>query len=93
MGKTGKQGPLQGHQGPIDPESLTPGYVKRLVMDKGFGFIRDSGGTEYFFHQSAVRNADFLELREGDRVRFQPGEGQKGPRADTVVKDTSTPQN
>ena len=29
------------------------GTIKRLVSDKGFGFIAAGDGTEYFFHQSA----------------------------------------
>ena len=40
------------------------GTVKRLVSDKGFGFIRDEGGTEHFFHRSSVRGAVFELLRD-----------------------------
>ena len=58
------------------------GSVKRLVSDKGFGFIVDGSGQEYFFHQSAC--ASFDALREGQAVTFQTGQGPKGPRAENV---------
>ena len=59
------------------------GTIKRLT-DKGFGFIAASDGTEYFFHQSACRGVRFDELREGQPVSFEKGQGPKGPRAENV---------
>ncbi len=56
----------------------------RLLIDKGFGFIRDEGGVEHFFHRSAVRGAVFELLREGQRVDFTPEESAKGPRASDI---------
>jgi CspA family cold shock protein len=41
------------------------GTVKRLVSDKGFGFVAAEDGNEYFFHQSACTGASFQDLREG----------------------------
>ena len=60
------------------------GKVKRLVSDKGFGFLQAADGTEYFFHQSACVDAAFATLREGQTVTFQKGQGPKGPRAENV---------
>ena len=34
-------------------EERKSGTIKRLVVDKGFGFIATSDGTEYFCHRSA----------------------------------------
>ena len=62
---------------------MAQGTIKKLT-DKGFGFIAD-GGTEIFFHMSAVENARFEDLREGDSVEYTPGEGPKGPRAENVT--------
>ena len=59
------------------------GSVKRLVSEKGFGFVVDDSGQEYFFHQSAC--VSFASLREGQPVTFQTGQGPKGPRAENVV--------
>ena len=56
------------------------GTIKRLVSDKGFGFIAASDGNEYFFHQSACSQTPFDELREGQAVTFDKGQGPKGPR-------------
>ena len=44
---------------------MPTGTIARLLIDKGFGFIRDEGGIEHFFHRSAVRGAVFELLREG----------------------------
>ncbi len=60
------------------------GTIARLLIDKGFGFIRDEGGTEHFFHRSSVRGAVFELLREGQRVEFTIEESPKGPRAGEV---------
>jgi CspA family cold shock protein len=62
----------------------TNGTIKRLVHDKGFGFIAESGGPEYFFHRSACTGINFDDLREGQAVTFEKGQGPKGPRAENV---------
>ena len=63
----------------------TKGTIKRLVYDKGFGFVADQNGGEYFFHQSACQGTSFDQLREGQEVTFQAGQGPKGPRAEQVT--------
>jgi len=60
------------------------GTIARLLIDKGFGFIRDESGVEHFFHRSSVRGAVFELLREGQRVDFTVEESPKGPRASDV---------
>jgi cold shock protein len=60
------------------------GTIKRLVDDKGFGFILATDGNEYFFHNSACGGTQFNELREGQAVTFERGQGAKGPRAENV---------
>jgi cold shock protein len=60
------------------------GTVKRLVSEKGFGFVAASDGQEYFFHQSACTATPFDSLREGQAVTFNTGQGPKGPRAEDV---------
>jgi CspA family cold shock protein len=59
------------------------GTIKRLVRDRGFGFIRDDGGQEWFFHRSAVQGS-FDQLNEGQRVNFEEEPSAKGPRAGNV---------
>jgi cold shock CspA family protein len=41
-------------------------------------------GRDYFFHQSAVQGEGINDLREGDSVEFEVGDGPKGPRAQRV---------
>ena len=60
------------------------GKIQTIRADKGFGFIKDDRGKEYFFHRSAVRQHVFELLREGQRVEFTIEESQKGPRAGDV---------
>ena len=64
--------------------SSVSGTIKRIVNDKGFGFIRASDGAEYFFHNSACAGVRFDDLREGQAVTFEKGQGPKGPRAENV---------
>lgn len=60
------------------------GKIQTVRGDKGFGFVKDAEGKEYFFHQSGVQGVAFDDLREGDSVEFDVGQGPKGPRAENV---------
>ena len=62
---------------------MAEGTIKRIT-GKGFGFIDNGTGQDMFFHSSSVEGARFEELREGQRVSFEIGQGPKGPRADHV---------
>jgi cold shock protein len=59
------------------------GKIRTIRADKGFGFIKDETGKEYFFHRSAVREG-FENLGEGDSVEFDIVGAPKGPRAENV---------
>jgi CspA family cold shock protein len=61
---------------------MQSGTVKRVESERGFGFIADASGTEYFFHRTAI--ADFDSLRGGESVTFDEEEGPKGKRANNV---------
>jgi CspA family cold shock protein len=67
---------------------MPSGTIKRLVRDRGFGFIRDDNGQEWFFHRSAVRDSGFDQLNEGQRVSFEEEPSAKGPRAGDVRGDS-----
>jgi CspA family cold shock protein len=62
---------------------MPQGVIKKLVSDKGFGFIAGDNG-ELFFHHSVVEGGAFEALQEGQTVEFEEGSGPKGPRADSV---------
>lgn len=62
------------------------GKVKKIVGDKGFGFLTPStGGKDLFFHRSACANRCFDDLEEGQEVTYEPEESEKGPRAVSVT--------
>ena len=60
---------------------MATGKVKRLIQERGFGFIAADDGREIFFHRSGVEGTTFETLREGQRVSFEVERAQKGPRA------------
>ena len=59
------------------------GTVKRLIVDKGFGFVAAPTGTEYFFHKSATRDVCDV-ARRARASASSPADGPKGPRAEQV---------
>ena len=51
---------------------MATGQIKRLVRDRGFGFIRPEGASEdIFFHSSAMQGGIFDQLNEGQNVEFE----------------------
>lgn len=68
---------------------MPTGKIKKVVADKGFGFIRCDDGQDVFFHHSAVADRQFDSLAEGQQVEYaieQGGKNQgKGPRASSVT--------
>jgi CspA family cold shock protein len=62
------------------------GTVKWFNNAKGFGFIGREDGPDVFVHYSAIQVDGYKSLKEGDEVEFDIVNGQKGPQADTVVR-------
>ena len=60
------------------------GRIKKLVRERGFGFISDTDGKEVFFHQSGLVDAQFDSLKEEQKVEFEIENSPKGPRAINV---------
>ncbi len=65
---------------------MAEGTVKWFNDTKGFGFIEQDNGPDVFVHFSSITMEGFKSLAEGERVRFDVVEGQKGPQAANVVK-------
>lgn len=57
------------------------GKIKKLVRDRGFGFISAVDGREIFFHQSGLTDSTFEALKEDQEVEFEVEKSPKGPRA------------
>ena len=62
---------------------MQSGTIKKLVSDRGFGFIAAEDGKEYFFHRSGTEG-DFDSLNGGESVTFEIEASPKGPRAKSV---------
>ena len=62
---------------------MPQGTIKKLITEKGFGFIKGDS-DEIFFHHSALVGITIEELRENQAVEFEVGQGPKGPRAENV---------
>lgn len=60
------------------------GTIKKVLADKGFGFIDGERGTDLFFHHSVVQGTTIEALRVGQAVTYDEGRGPKGPRAENV---------
>lgn len=63
---------------------MPQGTIKKLISEKGFGFIEGERG-ELFFHHSSVQGTAFDALHEGQTVEYTEGSGPKGPRAEDVT--------
>ncbi len=60
------------------------GKIKKLIRDRGFGFITAEDGKDFFFHRSTLAGEDFDVLEEGTSVEFDLERGPKGHRAVNV---------
>ena len=57
---------------------MPQGKIRRLITDRGFGFIRTAQGTDPFFHRSEIEGVEFANLREGQEVEFEMSQGRDG---------------
>jgi CspA family cold shock protein len=62
---------------------MPQGTIKKLVTDRGFGFITGERG-DVFFHHSALQATSIEALSVGQTVEYDVGQGPKGPRAENV---------
>lgn len=58
---------------------MATGTVKWFNDSKGFGFIvPDEKGDDLFVHQSEIMMDGYRSLNEGQKVKYDIGEGKKG---------------
>jgi CspA family cold shock protein len=57
---------------------MAKGTIRRLIADRGFGFIRTAEGEDLFFHRSELLGVQFATLREGQQVEFEVEQGSDG---------------
>ncbi len=73
----------------LEGSLMEVGTVKWFNNAKGFGFIRQEDGPDVFVHYSQIVGEGFRTLEEGEQVRFELREGEKGCFAEGVTKVTS----
>ena len=81
-GRGGRRKPPPARAIPSGPK--VRGKIKKLVRDRGFGFVRGDDGKEVFFHRSGLGPTDYDSLSEGDVVEYVVQEGPRGARAENV---------
>ena len=65
--------------------TVTTGTIKKVVSDRGFGFITADDGKDYFFHRDGLTGSlDFDRLLGGEKVQFEIEQSPKGLRAKNV---------
>ena len=57
---------------------MPKGTIRRLIADRGFGFIQTAEGKDLFFHRSELEGVDYSSLREGQEVEYEAGQGRNG---------------
>jgi cold shock protein len=82
--KKGGRGRRTGAQSALPSGPKVKGKVKKLVRERGFGFVRGDDGREVFFHRSGLGPSDYDSLSEGDVVEYVVQEGPRGARAENV---------
>jgi cold shock protein len=57
---------------------MTTGIIRRVVGDRGFGFVSSKSGRDIFFHYSELEGVQFQALHEGQKLVYRVGLGTKG---------------
>ena len=64
---------------------MSTGTIKKVVSERGFGFIEAADGKEHFFHRSGLdASVTFDSLIGGENVIFDIEQSPRGPRAHCV---------
>jgi CspA family cold shock protein len=69
---------------------MAKGTIKRIVSDRGFGFIKGEQEQDIFFHRSELQDVEFTDLREGQVVEFELSRGRDGRQQAVNVKLVGT---
>ena len=71
--------------GMLEVITMATGTIKKVISDRGFGFIAAEDAKEYFFHRDGLDSSlNFDRLIGGERVEFEVEASPKGPRATKV---------
>ena len=65
---------------------MAKGTIKRLILDRGFGFIQTAEDEDLFFHRNELQDVQFADLREGQEVEFEKSQGRDGRQQAVKVR-------
>ncbi|MCX6000822.1 MAG: cold shock domain-containing protein [Chloroflexi bacterium] len=65
---------------------MVKGTIKKLIGDKGYGFIQTEEGKELFFHRNQLQGVEYSSLKEGQEVEYEAGTGRGGRPEAAKVK-------
>ena len=68
---------------------MAKGTIKKLIGDKGYGFIQTEEAEEVFFHRNQLQGMEFSSLKEGQAVEYEAGTGRGGRPEAAKVKPPS----
>src|SRR5438309_9422186 len=72
---------------------MATGTIKKLISDRGFGFIIADDGKDYFFHRDGLNaSLEFDRLTGGAKVSFDVESSPRGRRA-TSLSAVETAEN
>ena len=57
---------------------MPKGTIRRLISDRGYGFIKTEQGEDLFFHRNELQGVNYNYLREGQEVEYEVGRGRDG---------------
>ena len=69
---------------------MPKGTIRKLVTDRGFGFIKTEQEEDAFFHRNELQGVEFSSLKEGQEVEFEMGQGRDGRPAAVKVRPIGT---
>ncbi len=69
---------------------MAKGTIRRLMRNRGYGFITTEDGKDIFFHRTGLRGLRFDSLKEGQSVEFEVEEESRGPRAVNIRSSEKT---
>ena len=72
---------------------MSDGTVKWFDEKKGFGFISSADGPDIFVHYTNITGEGYKTLAEGDAVAFDVVKGEKGPKAENVIRKEAIAEN